>query len=135
MLVSDLVEDLKTALDQFPIASDWRVGVATYTDGPGSDITVMYVGSYSIEPDDEVILVPEGMGSYFKLEDRPFTASELLGWLQAKPELASFPAYAKSDAVELPDGTIVSKNEPLWGTGVQDAGQIVYFYYGTGAEP
>ncbi len=131
MRVSDLVEDLKASLEQFPGAAAWRVGVATYTAGPSSDINVMYLGSYSIEPDDELILVPEGLGSFFKLEEHPFTASELLGSLQAKPEIGSFPAYAKSEAVELPDGTIVSKNDPLWGTGVQDVGQLVYFYYGS----
>lgn len=133
MIVSELVDDLRAALDQFPAAFDWRVGVATYTDGPGSDITMMYVASYSIEPDDELILVPEGLGPSFNLEESPLTASDLLNSLHAKPELASFPTYAKSEAVELPDGTIVSKNDPLWGTGVQDEGQLVYFYYG--AEP
>ena len=131
MRVSDLVEDLKAALEQFPVAAAWRVGIATYTAGPGSDISVMYVGSYSIEPDDELILVPEGLGSSFKLEEHPFTAAELLSSLQTKSELASFPAYARSEAVELPDGTIVSKNDPIWATGVQDSGQLVYFYYGS----
>ncbi len=135
MFVSDLVEDLKAALDQFPAASNWRVGIATYADGPNSDITVMLVASYSIEPDDELIFLPEGMGQSFELQEHPFTASELLGLLQAEPEVSSFPAYAKSESVEMPDGTIVSQNMPLWGTGVQDAAQIVYFYYGTGAEP
>ena len=135
MLVSDLVEDLKAALDQFPAAADWRVGIATYTDSPGSDISVMLVGSSSIEPDDELILVPEGLGSSFKLEESPFTAAGLLSFLQAKPELASFPAFAKSEAVEHSDGTIVSINYPLWGTGVQETAQLVYFYYGNGAEP
>ena len=130
MLVSDLVDDLKAAFAQFPPARSWRVGVASHTDGPGSDITIMYVASYSIEPDDEVILVPEGLGSHFKLEERPFTATELLDALAARSDIAAFPTYAKSDAVRLPDGTIVSKNEPLWGTGVQEQGQLVYFYYG-----
>ena len=134
MLVSELIDDLTAALDQFPLASQWRVGVATYTAEPGGDITVMYVASYSVEPDDEIILVPEGMGSYFKLEEHPLTAAELLASLRERPEIAAFLTYAKSDTVELPDGTIVSKNEPLWGAGVQEQGQLVYFYYGNRAE-
>lgn len=135
MIVSELTDDLKAALDQFPPASQWRVGVATYADEPGGEITIMYVASYSVEPDDEIILVPEGMGAHFKLEEHPFTAAELLASLGERPEIKAFPTYAKSDAVELPDGTIVSKNEPLWGTGVQEQGQLVYFYYGSRAEP
>lgn len=135
MLVSELVDDLRAAITQVPAASGWRVGVATYTHCFGSDITIMYVASYSVEADDEIILVPEGLGSYFKLEERPFTAGELLASLSDRPEAAAFPTYAKSDAVKLPDGTIVSKNEPLWGTGVQEQGQLVYFYYGSRAEP
>ena len=135
MLVSELMDDLRAAFAQVPPASDWRVGIATYTNGSGSDITIMYVTSYSVEPDDEIILVPEGLGSHFKLEERPFTAGELLTSLSDRPQTAAFPTYAKSEAVELPDGTIVSKNEPLWGTGIQEQGQLVYFYYGNRAEP
>ena len=96
MLVSDLVEDLKAAFEQFPDACDWRVGMATYTDGPGSDISVMYAGSYSIEPDGELILVPEGLGPFFKLREHTFSAAELLATLQERPELSGYPAFAKS---------------------------------------
>lgn len=130
MLVSHLIEDLKAALDEFPIAADWRVGIATYIEGSKSDITIMSIASYSIEPYDEVVLVPEGMGVAFKLEERPFTAAELMASLSDQSELQSFVTYAKTDAVELPDGRIVSSNQPLWGTGVQEHGQLVYFHYG-----
>ena len=130
MLVSHLIEDLKSALGEFPIAADWRVGIATYVDGSDSDITIMSIASYSIEQYDEVVLVPEGMGAAFKLEERPFTAAELLASLSDQSELQSFVTYAKTDAVELPDGRVVSSNMPLWGTGVKEQGQLVYFYYG-----
>jgi hypothetical protein len=86
MIVSDVAEDLRAALDEFPAAATWRIGVATYTDGPGSDIDVMYVASFHTDPDDEFFLVPEGMGEAFALEERPFSAQQLLDRLKTKPE-------------------------------------------------
>src|SRR5690606_13161454 len=121
--------------EQFPNAADWRVGVACYTNGPGSDINVMYVASFHADGYEDFTLVPEGLGESFGLEEKPFTAEELLAALQANPSWASFAAYATAEAVQLPDGRIVSKNGPLWGTGVQESAQLLYFYYGpSGAE-
>lgn len=133
MLVSDLVEDLSAALKQRPDAAGWRVGVATYAEGPGGDISVMYVASFHVDADDEFFLVPEGMGDAFDLEERPLTAGELLSGLQAMPGWDSFPAYVHSGIIELPDGSFASRNKPLWGTGVQEQAQLVYFYYGDSA--
>lgn len=136
MIVSDVIEDLKAALDEFPAAATWRVGVATYTDGPGSDIDVMYAASFHTDPDYEFFLVPEGMGEVFALEEHPFSAQELLEGLKAKPEWADFVAYVRSGIVELPDGSVASQNIPLWGSGVHQDAQLVYFYYGaSGSEP
>jgi hypothetical protein len=130
MIVADVAEDLRAALDEFPAAATWRVGVATYTDGPGSDIDVMYVASFHTDPDDEFFLVPEGMGEAFALEERPFSAQELLDRLMATPEWAGYVAYVRSHIVELPDGSVASRNMPLWGAGVHQDARLVYFYYG-----
>src|SRR5688572_10719020 len=133
MLVSDLVEDLRAALEQHPAATGWRVGVATYAEGPGGDISVMYVASFHVDADDDFFLVPEGMGEAFDLEERPLTADELVSGLQAMPGWAAFPAYVHSDIVELPDGSFACRNKSLWATGVQEQAQLVYFYYGDSA--
>jgi hypothetical protein len=136
MIVSDVVKDLRAVLDEFPAAATWRVGVATYTDGPGSDIDVMYAASFHTDPDDEFFLVPEGMGEAFALEERPFSAQELLEGLNANPDWAGHVAYVRSGVVELPDGSVASRNMPLWGTGVHQEAQLVYFYCGApGSEP
>ena len=95
MHVSDLIDDLAEALAKFPESADWRIGVATYTDGPGSDISVMHVASYGTDPDEEFFLVPEGMGEAFGLAERPFTAKQLLDELQAHPEWAGHPVCAR----------------------------------------
>lgn len=130
MLVSDMITDLTAALAQFPDAADWRVGIACYTDGPGSDINVMYVASHEADDAQDFTLVPEGMGAGFGLDETPLTAGELLAALGSNPAWASFAAYAAAEAVELPDGRRVSRNEPLWGTGVHEGARLVYFYYG-----
>lgn len=130
MLVSDISEDLRAVLEEFPAASAWRVGVATYVDGPGSDIDVMYTASFHTEPDDEFFLVPEGMGGSFGLSEHPFSAQELFDHLQATPEWAGHAAYVRRGVVELPDGSVASRNSPLWGTGVHQDARLVYFYYG-----
>lgn len=136
MIVSDVIEDLKVALDEFPAAASWRVGVAMYTDGPGSDIDVMYATGFHTDPDEEFFLVPEGMGEAFALEERPLSAQELIDGLKAKPEWADFIAYVRSGVVKLPDGSTASRNMPLWGFGVHQDAQLVYFYYGaSGSEP
>ena len=136
MIVSDIVEDLKAALDKFPAASTWRIAVATYTDGPGSEIEVMYAASFHTDPDDEFFLVPEGMGEAFALEERPFSAQELLDILKANPAWVDYVAYVRSEVVELPDGSVASRTMPLWGSGVHEDAQLVYFYYGaSGSEP
>lgn len=130
MVVSELVEDLEAALAQSPAAATWRVGVATYTAGPGSDIDVMYVGSFHTDPDDEFFLVPEGMGAAFGLEESALSAKALLDDLLAEPDWADFIAYVRSGVVELPDGSVASRNMPVWGAGIHQDAQLVYFYYG-----
>lgn len=130
MVVSELVEDLEAALAQSPAAASWRVGVATYTAGPGSDIDVMYVGSFHTDADDEFFLVPEGMGAAFGLEEGALSAKALLDGLLAEPDWADFIAYVRSGVVELPDGSVASRNMPLWGAGIHQDAQLVYFYYG-----
>lgn len=136
MIVSDVVEDLMALLVEFPAAATWRVGVATYTNGPGSDIDVMYAASFHTDPDSEFFLVPEGMGKAFGLRERPFSSQELLEALDANPDWAGHVAYVRSGVVELPDGSVASRNMPLWGTGIHQEAQLVYFYYGaSGSEP
>ena len=136
MIVTDVIEDLRATLDEFPVAATWRVGVATYTDGPGSDIDVMYAASFHTDLDNEFFLVPEGMGQAFSLEEHPFSAAEMLKNLEAKLEWASHVAYVRSAVVELPDGSVASRNKPLWGTGIHQGAQLVYFNYGaSGSEP
>ena len=130
MIVSELVEDLHAAFGQFPDARGWRVGVASYANEPGSGISVMYVASVHSDPDEEFFLVPEGYGEFYSLVESPFTAEELLAKLQLESGWAAFVAYTRSEVVELPDGSVVSKNMPLWGCGVQPSAQLVYFYFG-----
>ena len=133
MIVSELLEDLHAAFGQFPDARSWRVGVASYADSAGGDISVMYVASVHSDPDEEFFLVPEGYGKFYSLVESPLTADELLTKLQLEEGWASFVAYTRSEVVELPDGSVVSKNMPLWGCGVQPSAQLVYFYFGPGA--
>ena len=136
MIVSDVIEDLRASLAEIPAATAWRVGVATYADGPGGEIDVMYVGSCHTDPDDEFFLVPEGMGSAFELEENPLSAGQLLETLAERVEWAEFPAYVRSAVVELPDGSRASRNKPLWGAGIHRDAELVYFYYGAaGSEP
>lgn len=133
LFVSEVVDDLREALQQFPEGAGWRVGVATYTDGPGSDISVMHVASFEADADGAFVLVPEGMGEAFGLAERPFTARELLDRLEASPEWAAHAACACTDIVERSDGSLVARTLPLWGAGVHADAQLVYFYYGAGA--
>jgi hypothetical protein len=132
LFVSEVVDDLREALQQFPDGADWRVGVATYTDGPGSDISVMYAASFEADPDGAFVLVPEGMGEAFGLDERPFTARDLLDRLEASPEWAGHAACVCSDITERSDGSLVARTLPLWGAGVHADAQLVYFYYGAG---
>jgi hypothetical protein len=134
MFVSDVIESLRASLAEVPAASAWRVGVATYTDGPGSDINVMHIGSCHTDPDDEFFLVPEGMGSAFELEESALSAGQLLDVLRERVEWAAFPAYVRSAVVELPDGSRASRNKPLWGAGIHHDAQLVYFYYGAAGQ-
>lgn len=133
LFVSELVDDLREALQQFPEGARWRVGVATYTDGPGSDISVMHVASFEADPDGAFVLVPEGMGEAFGLAERPFTARELLDRLDASPEWAGHSACVCTDIDEASDGSLVARTLPLWDAGVHVDAQLVYFYYGAGA--
>jgi|SRR5690606_5637948 len=130
MLVSDIVTDLAAAIEQFPRAADWRVSVASYAEGPGNEINVMYVSAFDADDYQDFSLVPEGMGEHLGIEEKPLTARALLAALESNPEWASFAAYATAEAIRLPDGRVVSANQPLWGTGVQESAQLVYFYYG-----
>lgn len=130
LFVSEVVDDLKEALREFADGAGWRVGVATYTDGPGSDISVMHVASFAADPDGAFVLVPEGMGDAFGLDERPFTARELLQRLEASPEWAGHLACVCSEIVERDDGSLVARTLPLWGAGVHEDAQLVYFYYG-----
>ncbi|GHA68761.1 hypothetical protein GCM10007067_00790 [Lysobacter bugurensis] len=129
MHVSDVIDDIKAAFEQFPDAARWRVGVATYVDGPGSDISVMYAASYHVDGDG-FFLVPEGMGEAFALEERPFTARELLDALEAEARWAGYAVHVRAEIVELADSSFASRNLPLWGAGVHDEAELVYFYYG-----
>ncbi|MFC3661132.1 hypothetical protein [Luteimonas notoginsengisoli] len=96
----------------------------------------MYAASFHTDPDNEFFLVPEGMGGAFSLEEHPFSAAGLLEDLKAKQEWASHVAYVRSEVVELPDGSVASRNMPLSGTGIHHDAQLVYFYYGVpGSEP
>lgn len=130
MIVSDVIEDLRASLADVPAAAAWRVGVATYVDGPGGDIDVMYIGSFHTDLDDEFFLVPEGMGSAFELEESPLSAGQLLEMLGERVDWAGFPAYVRSALVKLPDGSLASRNRPLWGAGIHRDARLVYFYYG-----
>ena len=133
MIVSELVEDLTAAFEQFPESRGWRIGVASYADEPRGDISVMHVASIHCDPDDEFFLVPEGYGELFGLAESQLSAAELCAALQDKPEWADFIAYTRSEVAELEDGSVVSKNMPLWGCGVQGSAQLVYFYFGPGS--
>lgn len=136
MFVSDVIGDLKALLAKLPAATAYRVGVATYTDGPGSDIDVMYIGSYEVDVDDEFFLVPEGMGSAFELKESALLAGQLLEALSNRVQWAQFPAYVRSKVTELPDGSVASLNKSIWGTGIHRDAELVYFYYGPdGTEP
>ena len=130
MIVSDVIEDLRESLAETPGATAWRVGVATYVDAPGGDIDVMYIGSCHTDPDNEFLLVPEGMGAAFDLAEGPISAGQLLETLEERADWAEFPAYVRSEVVELPDGSRVCRNMPLWGTGIHHDAELVYFYYG-----
>ncbi len=133
MIVSELMEDLSAAFEQFPDARSWRVGVASYADEPGGDISVMYVASIHGDPDEEFFLVPQGYGELFGLAESHFSAAELIDNLQEKPEWAGFVAYTRCKVAVLADGSVVSKNMPLWGCGVQPSAELVYFYFGPGS--
>ena len=133
MKVSELLEDLQTALEQFPDAHDWRIGVASYVDQPGGEISVMYVASVHSDSDEEFFLVPEGYGELYNLAEAPLTADELLAKLKAETGWAGFIAYTRSKVNEQADGSVVSMNMPLWGCGVQPNAHLVYFYFGPGA--
>lgn len=133
LFVSEVVDDLREALQQFPDGAGWRVGVATYTDGPGSDISVMHVASFAADPDGAFALVPEGMGGAFGLDERPFTARELLECLEAQPDWAGHAACVCTDIGEGAEGALVARTLPLWGAGVHEEARLVYFYYGAGA--
>ena len=130
MKVSDITDDLKILFSDFPVAARWRVGIATYANGAEGEIDVMYAASFHTDPDSEFFLVPEGMGESFGLEELPFSAQELFDQLTAKPEWAQHTAYVRSGVVELSDGSVASRNKPLWATGVHEDAQLVYFYYG-----
>ena len=130
MHVSDLIDDLAEALATFPEAAGWRIGVATYTDGPGSDISVMHVASVDTDADDEFFLVPEGMGEAFGLAERPITAKQLLDELRAHPEWAGHPVCVRSEVIRMPDGSLACRSKMAWGAGVHEGARLVYFYYG-----
>jgi hypothetical protein len=134
MIVEDLAEDVRAVLAEFPHAASWRIGVARYTDGPGSDIDVRYVASFHAEADGDFCLAPEGTGDAFALEERAWSAQELLSELDAHPDWATHVAYVHSDLAEFPDGSFAVRNAPLWDTGVHHDAQLVYFYYGTSAQ-
>ena len=133
MKVSELSEDLQTALEQFPDAHDWRICVASYVDRPGGEISVMYIASVHSDSDEEFFLVPEGYGEFFDLAEAPLTADELLARLKAEIGWAGFVAYTRSKVTEQANGSVVSMNMPLWGCGVQPNAELVYFYFGPGA--
>ena len=130
MLVSDIVTDLNAAFEQFPSASDWRVGIACYAEDYGGDINIMVVSSFDADDYDDFTLVPEGMGSPVGINENPITAGSLLATLESNSKWNTFAAYAMAESIRLPDGRVVTKNLPLWGTGVHDTAKLVYFYYG-----
>ncbi|HEX4854250.1 hypothetical protein [Arenimonas sp.] len=131
MLVSDMVTDLNAALEQFPSASNWRVGIACYAEDHSGDINMMVISSFDADGYDDFTLVPEGMGLPIGIQENPITAGSLLAALESNPKWTAFAAYAMAESIRLPDGRVVTKNLPLWGTGVHDAAKLVYFYYGT----
>ncbi|MBD9468099.1 hypothetical protein [Pseudoxanthomonas sp. PXM01] len=135
MIVADVAEDVRQVLAEFPHAAAWRIGVARYTDGPGSDIDVMYVAGFHAEADGDFCLAPEGMGDVFALEEQPWSAQELLAELDAHPDWATHVAYVHSDLAEFPDGSFAVRNAPLSGTGVHHDAKLVYFYYEIQAQP
>lgn len=130
MLVSDLIADLHAVLDRVPAAASYCVAVARYLDPTQGRIETMHIGAFHWDDDAEFFLVPDGLGEILDLLERNLTAADLLQSLTAEPGTHGFDTYVRAKITQLDDGGTASLNLPLWGTGVQEQAELVYFYYG-----
>lgn len=130
MLVEHIIEDLREVLESEPECAAYQVAIARYKHEVGGEIMVQPVGSYSWDEDGEFFLNPSGTSLAFELEERIITARGLLQELEAATDLPLFVAYARDKVKLLPDGSIASLTDPLWGIGIHDGERLLLFYYG-----
>jgi hypothetical protein len=134
VFVRDIISDLRSAFEIDPVATEFDVAVAKYVDDQFSRIWFKTVDAFHWDDDEEFFLIPTGLSEkYYGVAPNITSAGALLKKLEHLSDkyVLSYALYVRDRIGRLSDESVVSVNEPLWATGVQSEGRIVYFYYGS----
>ncbi len=131
MLVSHIIDDLEFELNKNSDVASYKVAFANYCDDGSRNIELTLIEAFDWDEDEEFFLIPKDIAKHYDLEANDYTVQGFLDALKAeKEDIAKFDAYARAKTKIAGDGTVASINSPLWGTGIHNEEELIYFYHG-----
>ncbi len=132
MIVRNIVEDVESVFESLPESKEFDVAFACYPEDGSGNIELRTIEAIHWDDDEEFFLVPSGCAKHFSLQPTQYKAGQFLDVLKNKinDEIADYCAYARARVKIAKDGSVVSLNSPLWGTGYHEQEQLLYFYHG-----
>ncbi len=132
MIVQHIIEDLESVLTSTPEASSFEVAFANYIDDDFEQIEFKSIEAFNWDEDEEFFLVPTGIAKYYDLEENIYSAETFLNQLKniENTSVLNFVTFARARTKIAKDGSVASLNSPLWGTGINEAEKLIYFYHG-----
>ncbi|KXI30859.1 hypothetical protein [Paraglaciecola hydrolytica] len=132
MIVRHIIEDLESVFESLPESKEFDLAFASYLEDDSGKIEFRTIEAFHWDDDEEFFLVPSGCAKYYSLDPVQFKAADFLTALKNKinTEIEEYCAYARARIKIAKDGSTVSLNSPLWGTGYHENERLLYFYHG-----
>ena len=132
MMVRHIVEDVESVFESLPESQEFDLAFACYAEDGSGNIEFRTIEAFHWDDDEEFFLVPSGCAQHYSLDPIQYKAKQFLDELKNKihDEIEEYCAYARARIKIAKDGSVVSLNSPLWGTGYHEQEQLLYFYHG-----
>ncbi|MGX9417879.1 hypothetical protein ACXJY6_02025 [Vibrio sp. RC27] len=132
MKVQHIIDDLQSVFSKQPETKNYDVAFACYSEDGSGCIEIDYVEAFDWDEDEEFFLIPENCAKYYDREAVKYKAAHFVEELKKiKIEnFSEFETYVRKRIKVAKDGSVISINSPMWGTGVHDTEKFVYFYHG-----